>query len=222
MALFSKSIESAQTAVTKAAAVVTDWEAKAAAARAEASRIDSEAGAAILADESAAERITLQVQSQERKARAYDQAAEEARRKLHTAQREALEAEAREEDKQAAAARKAAEAHDAKVDALLAQLKDIDGCDYEPGRATESWAADQGLTQIPAAVAKWDQADQHEVRAAVIRYYIATAKVPADYYELNIGLGTSFPGFGRSIHDGDRLPKSVYAARDAGLSFVGA
>ena len=75
MGIFSKSTEQAQAEITKAESVVSEWEAKAASARAEASRLDAESGAAILADESAAERITLNIQAWERKARAFDGAA---------------------------------------------------------------------------------------------------------------------------------------------------
>lgn len=214
MGLFSKSIEQAQAAVTKAAGVVADWEAKAADARAEAARLDSESGAAILADETAAERITLNIQAQERKARAYDQAAGAARQKLNDAQRDALEAEAREEDKQAAAARKTSDAHAAKVADLLGQLKDLDGVDYYVGRSKEG----HGLTPHGARLAQ--VARQHDIRAGLIRYYIATGKITHDVHELNTVLGTSIADNFRTIPgEGIEIPKSLFVARDAGLTF---
>lgn len=222
MAIFSKSIEQANAAVSKAAGVVTDWEKKAAAARAEAARLDAESGAAILEDESAAERITLNVQTWERKARAYDQAAEEARRKLLVAQREALEAEAREEDKQAAGARKAADAHVSKVAALLNELRDLDGVEYVVGRALEGYARDHNLAPIPRSAGLANAARAHEVRAALIRYFAKTGKITHDITDLNTELGTSIPDYMRTIPgEGIEIPKSLFVARDAGLNFTG-
>jgi hypothetical protein len=220
MALFSKSTESAQNAVAAAESVVQKWEKKAADARAEAARLDAESGAAILEDESAAERITLNVQTWERKARAFDQAAGEARQKLQAARKDALEAEAREEDKLAAAARRAAEAHASKVAALLAELKLVDACDYVPGRATTGWAAERGLNQVPASVGKLRTVREHETRAAIIRYFLKAGAVPKDYDELNDVLGTDFDTM--CSFNEVTLPESVYVARNAGLTFVGA
>lgn len=219
MAIF----KNAQTAVDKAQSIVTEWEAKAAAARAEAVRIDAEAGAAILADESAAERITVQVQSQERKARAYDQAAEEARRKLHAAQREAFEVEAREEDKQAAAARKKGEAHEAKVMALRDQLQELDGCGWERGPITDGITGAVVGTQTGKGAEYDFQVLRHNTRAAIIRYFMATGKMPRDWHDLNTELGTNFTTLSSPISNIEgAFPDSVTAARDAGLSFVGA
>jgi hypothetical protein len=220
MGIFTKSTEAAQTAVTKAEAVVADWERKAADARSEAARLDREAGAAILADESAAERITLSIQAEERKARAYDQAAAEARRKLLAAQREALESEAREEDKQAAVARKTADAHSLKVASLLADLKRIDGCDYTPSSATDDYGSALGLRQNPKSTGLWRTVRVHETHAAAIRYFISTGTVPKDYYELNDTLKTPFEGALDSLNE-IGLPASILAARDAGLNFAG-
>lgn len=219
MGIFSKSPEAAQAAITKAEAVVADWERKAAEARAEAARLDAESGAAILEDESAAENITLKIQAQERKARAYDQAATEARRKLRAAQRDALEAEAREEDKQAAAASKVLQAHNDKVDGLLMALKDLEGCDYVPGRSSNH--NDLGMNQAQRSTGLWQTLRQHEVRAALIRYFIATGKVTHDIYDINEALGTNIQSFLRSIpSEGIEIPASILAARDAGLSFA--
>lgn len=221
MALFSKSIEQANAAAGKAAAVVAEWETKAAAARAEAARLDGESGAAILEDEAAAERITLNVQTWERKARAYDQAAEEARRKHISAYREALEVEAREEDKQAAAAGKASAAHSAKVAGLLAQLKELEGLDFAP---VHIHSAVSGITiSTTASDALQRPARTHQIRAALIRYYLQTGTIGTDVHQLNTALGTSIADNALSIgSEGIDVPASVRAARDAGLSIVGA
>lgn len=93
MAIFSKSVESARNDVTKAEAVVIEWENKAAAVHAEARDLDANSGAFILADESQAERISVKIQTLERTARAYDGATDEAKRKTHAARRVALETE---------------------------------------------------------------------------------------------------------------------------------
>lgn len=221
MGIFNKSTEAAQNAVTKAEGVVADWERKAADARAEAARMDAESGAAILEDESAAERITLNLQTLERKARAFDQAAGEARKKLLAAQKEALEAEAREEDKESAAILKKADAHDAKVAALVGELEKLDECPWvrEPLTATvtgETYGHHAGL----AGQLRF-QYERHAIRAAAIRFFLATGQTPNDFYEINKVVGTEFKGFMRSIHENDYLPASIRAARDAGLNFAG-
>lgn len=219
MALFSKSMEQATAAVAKAAAVVADWEAKAAAARAEAVRLDNESGAAILEDESAAERITLNVQTWERKARAYDQAAEEARRKHISAYREALEVEAREEDKHAAAAGKASAAHAAKVAGLLAQLKELEGLDFAP---VHIYSAVSGITiSSTNSDAMQKPARKHEIRAALIRHYLQTGTIATDVSSLNTVLGTSITeNFGLIGGEGIETPASLRTARDTGLTLV--
>ncbi|MET3949699.1 hypothetical protein [Arthrobacter sp. UYEF36] len=221
MALFSKNMEQATAAASKAADVVAEWEAKAAAARAEAARLDAESGAAILEDESAAERITLNVQTWERKARAYDQAAEEARRKHVSAYREALEVEAREEDKQAAAAGKTAAALTAKVAALVGQLKELENVDFA---AVPVYVGSTGKNYaLPNSEILQATTRRHEVRAALIRYYIQTGTLTNDVHDLNQLLGTALKDNAISIGgEGIEIPGSLLAARDAGLSFVGA
>lgn len=221
MGIFSKSPEAAQNAVTKAEGVVADWERKAADARAEAARLDAESGAAILEDESAAERITLNIQSWELKARAFDQAAGEARKKLHGAQKEALEAEAREEDKESAAILKKADAHEAKVAALMGELEKLDECPWVRGPLTDTVTGDTYGHHTGRSGGLRFQQERHAIRAAAIRYFVATGKAPNDFYEINDVVGTTFKGFARSIYENDYLPASIYAARDAGLNFAG-
>jgi hypothetical protein len=222
MAIFSKSTESAQNTVTKAESVVAEWDSKAAAARAEVARLNAESGAAILADESAADQIALNVQSWELKAKAYDQAAKEAAQKLLRARREVLEAEARHEEKEAAVLQKQSEAHAAKVAVLQKQLEELDECDWIRGQTIDTVNGNPVGWQLGRGSVLASEAERHAVRAAGIRYFIATGKVPNDYYELNDVVGTSFNGFARSIHERDNIPKSLYAARDAGLNFAGA
>lgn len=221
MGIFSKTTEAAESAVAKAEGIVGEWEGKAAEARAEAARLDSESGAAILEDETAAERITLNIQAQERKARAFDGAAAEAKKKLRKAQREALEAEARDEDKESAALQKKSEAHAAKVAVLQKQLEDLDGCPWSRELLTDPITGHKNGEYLGLCGQLDHDSEMHAVRAAVIRYFIATGKVPTDYYGINNVVGTSFSGFARSIHDRDNIPQSVIAARDAGLNFTG-
>ncbi|BCW62473.1 hypothetical protein [Arthrobacter sp. StoSoilB22] len=222
MGIFSKSPEAAQAAVTKAEQTVAEWERKASDARAEAARMDGESGAAILEDESAAERITLNVQTLERKARAFDQAAAEARNKLLAAQKDALEAEAREEHKEAAALRKKADTHDAKVAALLGELEKLDDCRWDRAQFTDEISGRAYGQMVGLGDRHRGEALRHETRGAVIGYFIATGKVPSDFYDINNVMGTTIPGFARSIHDEDNIPQSVLAARDAGLNLQGA
>lgn len=221
MGIFSKSTEAAQTAVTKAEGVVAEWERKAADARAEAVRLDGESGAAILEDESAAERITLNVQTLERKARAFDQAAGEARKKLHAAQKEALEIEAREEDKLAADARKDAVAHAEKIADLKRKLEDLDECEWDRAYTTDVNGRPSGQSTGKAGNLDYS-AHRHETRAAAIRYFLATGTIPQDFYLIDIELGTHLNSISLSFNQGDYVPASLYAARDAGLSFAGA
>lgn len=221
MALFSKTIEQAQAAISKAGSVVIDWQNKAAAARAEAVRLDNESGAAILEDESAAERITLNIQTQERKARAFDQAAEEARRKHATAYREALEVEAREEEKLAVSTGKEATAHAGKVAALVKDLNELEDADYRPAGV---YIGASGVNlALPRSERLNKAAREHQTRAALIRYFIKSGTITHDIHVLNTELGTSIQDNGLTIPgEGIQIPQSLTAARDAGVYFVGA
>ncbi|MDQ0923103.1 hypothetical protein QF038_001611 [Pseudarthrobacter sp. W1I19] len=223
MGIFSKGLEQAQAAVTKAESVVTEWKGKASAAREEAARLDAESGAAILLDESAAERITLNIQAHERRARAYDQAAAEARKKLHDAQREALEMEAREEDKLAASARKESTSHAGKVADLKCQLEDLDECGWDRAAGIDVLTGRPSGQQVGKAWQLDHKAHRHETRAATIRYFLATGTIPHDFSLIDNELGTKLNAdAGTSWVQGDYISKSLYAARDAGLNFAGA
>ncbi|QHK19391.1 hypothetical protein GU243_06135 [Pseudarthrobacter psychrotolerans] len=220
MAIFSKSVDAAQTAVSKAEDLLKEWESKAINARAEAERLDNESGAAILADESAADTITLKIHSWERKARAFDQAAEEARRKLTAARHEALEAEAREEDKEGTAGRRKAEAHNAKVAALVHQLEVLDECDWGRAPAKDPISGELVGSQRGIGHRLATEAERHEIRAASIRHFLETGRIPNDYFEINEVTGTTFNTSARILNEGDNIPASLYVARNAGLSFL--
>ncbi|WP_453985151.1 hypothetical protein [Brevibacterium casei] len=125
-------------AVAKAQATVQQWEQKAQAARAEAQRVDSESGREILENPNAAEKITLKVQTLERQARAYDTAAREARDQEKAAWRKAVEAEAKQLEKDAVNFRKEAAKIEAEESKLIDKLEALQGVRYEPvlGRPT--------------------------------------------------------------------------------------
>lgn len=226
MAVFSKGREAAQKAADKAQATVDEWNAKAAAARADAQQLDADAGAQILADESAAERITLQIQSLERKARAYDQAATEAARNLHAAQHDVLTAEAAELEKQAAGIRKQAEKQEAEVQKILAQLEALDESKWEraeiPGTGTEH--STQSYAGKAAGIV-WE-ALALETRAQVIRYWLAKGTIPADLRDLNNMFGPThdvhITVLGTEYLDkyGDPITDTLRQAVAAGLSFA--
>lgn len=130
MRILPTSAERAQSNVTKAEATVSEWQAKAETARAEAAALDATAGAAILADETAADSISLKVISLERKARAYDQTANEDGMNLRTARTAVLTLEADESDKAEAVAVKRFEKHEAAVKDLLDKLEALAGNKY--------------------------------------------------------------------------------------------
>jgi hypothetical protein len=220
MGIFSKSAEAAQNAVTKAEGVVNEWERKASEARSEAARLDAESGAAILEDESAAERITLNIQAQERKARAFDGAAAEARQKLRLAQKESLEVEAREEDRLAASDRKEAAAHSTKVQDLKRQLEALDECEWDRADAHDAITGRPSGQQTGKSGALDYSAHRHETRAGAIRYFLATGLIPQDFYLIDLELGTSLNSISLSWSQGDYVPRSLYAARDAGLNYA--
>lgn len=117
----------AQTAFEDAQGVVTEWEDKARAARSEAAELEADAGAAILADPTAADEIATRIHARQMTARTYDQAAAEARKQLSAARRELVQAWADEYDRRAKAAEKKLEKHNAAIDALVEQIRELDG-----------------------------------------------------------------------------------------------
>lgn len=216
MAIIPTSAERAQNNVAKAEATVSEWQAKAAAARAEAADLDATAGAAILADESAAERVTLQVQTLERKARAYDQAAAEAGKNLQAARRAVFETAAADEADAAAKARKLADAHDVKVEALRAKLEEFD---EGPWMRTVKRDGDTTITYTGKSGALRNKALTADIRGAVIRYFMAHGKVPQSFHDLNNELGTTFTTMGPPLYERkDVIPQCVRDAQAANVN----
>lgn len=170
-------------AVAKAQAVVDKWTAKASAAREEAEQVDRESGAQILENPNAAEKITTKVLTLERQARAYDSAATEAKAQVRAAWRNAVEAEAKELEKSVVTMRRDAEKHRGKVDALLSQLKDLDGVDYVPhlGHAAyEERGTYYSADDSPRETKSQDleaRAAGAESQAALVRHVLATGDV---------------------------------------------
>lgn len=173
-----------ETDVEKARAVVAEWEAKADTARAEAERVDADAGAEILADPRSAERITIKVEAKRREARAYDSAAAEARARVADVYRKHVEAEARALEKQAAAKRRDVEKHRAKVDGLLDQLRKLDGVPYDPVRGalphmegTVFRAAVDGPSRTRSEELD-EEAAEVEAQAEVVRFVLEHGRRP--------------------------------------------
>lgn len=215
MGILSTSAERAQSNVTKAEATVSEWQAKAATARAEAAELDATAGAAILADETAADSISLKVISLERKARAYDQAANEAGKNLRAARIAVLTLEADESEKAEASALKRLDKHAAAVKDLLDKLEALEGVQYSKKVLSELNIGESRTTKTPTSQILLREAQGHQFNAAGIRYFLMTGKAGTDPSELNQVLGTNFPP-GRAS-----TPESVAAAIAAGLTLQG-
>jgi hypothetical protein len=230
MAIIPTSAERAQSNVAKAEATVSEWQAKAAAARADAAELDATAGAAILADESAAERVTLQVQTLERKARAYDQAATEAGKNLRTARLAVLTTEADTLEKEAAKVRRVLDKHNAEVAKAKDALEELAGHGFIPGEPEP-----EGVTisvpgetisrtsRVGKAAPLNRQAMHMETQAQCIRYWLKRGELPRDLHDLNKEFGQTHAAF-VSVLGSDYLDKygapitdNLRAAVDAGL-----
>lgn len=174
MGIIKRTTADALKAAERADATAAKWDDKAAAVRTEAQRMDAEAGAAILADESQAEKITISVQAQERKARAYDSAAAEARREAAQAREDALRIEADELDRKADQLDKRADRKAEEVAEALAKLEAADGYSWER-KPTEThpltgeptrWSADGAAGDLRGQARTLRLAAQHN------RYYL--------------------------------------------------
>ncbi|ALV44706.1 hypothetical protein MB46_03445 [Arthrobacter alpinus] len=210
MRILSSSAERAQSNVTKAEATVSEWQAKAATARTEAAALDATAGAAILADETAADSISLKVISLERKARAYDQAANEAGKQLNAARIAVLSLEADESDRAEVDAVKRYQKHEAAVKDLLDKLEALAGVKFV--EAPEE--AVSGPREVIESTAEQLEgvAHAHRANAAGIRYFLKTGTAEQNTVEINRVLGTNFPtGY-------INAPDSVATAIAAGLT----
>lgn len=199
-------LQKAEQALEAARATVTEWTDKAAAARAEAAELDANSGAAILADPTIADDISIKVDACNRRARAFDGAATEARSQLEAAGRALLEAHAEQYDREANKARKNREAHDAKIGALLDQLEELDGVPYMDGREVERVKRNDpnlytGRTIMARSVSdELAQAHTYARNAcAYIRFYLATGKHPINPIHLSMHGG--FAGSLASLSD---------------------
>ena len=164
MGIIKRTTADALKAAERADATAAKWDDKAAAVRAEAQRMDAEAGPAILADESQAEKITIAVQAQERKARA--EAAQ--------ARDDALRIEADELDRKADQLDKRADRKAEEVAEALAKLEAADGYSWER-KPTEThpltgeptrWSADGAAGDLRGQARTLRLAAQHN------RYYL--------------------------------------------------
>lgn len=229
MGLLTKPIETAIKERDKATADAAAWIAKAAAVRGEADALDAGADAAILADESAAERITLEVTALQRKARAYEQAAKEASDRARQAASDALGIEADELDKEAAKVRRTLDKHKAEVAKAKAALEDLAGHGFIPGElepegVTISVAGESTPTRsgrIGKASQLGRQALHLETQAQVIRFWLEDQRLPRSLVELNERFGpkhdTHFLIAGSDSLDkyGEPVTENLRAAIDA-------
>ncbi|MFQ1002620.1 hypothetical protein [Modestobacter sp. SSW1-42] len=122
----------AESEVSRLEQAVVRWQAEAEQKQADLAALEASAGDRVLADETGTLARALAVDAQELRflidgARA---AAEAATRQLRTARANVSRARADEVRDQLAAATRRAEAHQAKVDDLLRQLKELDNVDY--------------------------------------------------------------------------------------------
>lgn len=230
MAIIPTSAERAQSNVTKAEATVSEWQAKAAAARAEAADLDATAGAAILADESAAERITLQVQTLERKAGAFDQAATEAGKNLRAARIAVLTTEADALEKESAKVRRVLDKHVAEVAKAKDALEELAGHGFIPGEpepegVTYSLPGEtiNRTVRVGKASPLIEQAMHLLTQAQCIRYWLTHGTLPADLRDLNKEFGADHEIIGYDFMSyplnkyGAPVTEALRAAVDAGL-----
>lgn len=162
----------------EAQAAADDLETKAAAALDEARQIDADSVDLIVDDPAEAERITREVSTRERLANAYRVKARAERTRRDGLILDALTAETARLDLQAEKAEKAATAHQARVDELLAQLEDLDGVSYQVAPTRKDMAGNP----IEWPETKGDDLRQDGRRlhyqAAVLRYYLEHKTIP--------------------------------------------
>lgn len=122
------------------------------------------AGEQILAGGSAHD-IAVKVNAADLEARAYDQAAHQALQKMSSAARNLLDIHAEDYSRQHDKAGKDLKAHMEKVNTLLGQLQDLEGCDFEQAYedATDYAARNNGpngFIQVPASNALQERSTQ--------------------------------------------------------------
>ena len=172
----STTVKAAEKALEVARTTVQQWEAKARDARSEAAQLDADSGAAILANPTAAHDIAVKINAADLQARAFDSAAAEARQQVKARRRELLEAWAAQYDKDAATARKEHDEHKAKINELLAQLKDLDGWEYKPADAPTEPGSSYTIGRSAHLHQVWRRALN---RAAYCRFALAEGMHPA-------------------------------------------
>lgn len=160
-----------------------------------------------------AKRIARERSEGEAALRLAEQAEANARGRILVAQRAVLEACAAEEDKAAEKAAAELAAHRAKVDQALAELKALDGADYEPARVPDrTLGGESSHRQSSTADRKATEVRKYEMRAAAIRHYLATGERPVFVRDLRRKDGSRFAG---ATLSGDHLSPD---ARPACLS----
>ena len=169
--------------LAKAQKLVEKWQTKADTARAEAEQLDRDAGAAILDDPGAAERLTMKIAAKEREARAYFNAAAEARERVTGVYRKHLEAEQRELAKVARETDAAVERHEKKLDTLLDQLRELEGVEYEPGEGTTAGTVMMmgrpvEATHLPTSKQLENEAVEAAVRLHLVEMYLEHNRLP--------------------------------------------
>ena len=121
-----KKIQGAESEVDRLAGVVAQWEAEGAVKRAELADLESRIGDEVLADESAADRLTEAATRLRSRIELADRTASAAGRHLQGARAALAVAQAVEKRERAGRLRARAEEHEAKVDALAEQLRALD------------------------------------------------------------------------------------------------
>jgi len=166
------------------------WDRKAHTMRTEADQLEATAIDSILADESAAELITLKVNTLQRKAQAFDKAAQQARVKAYMAAREVLRVEADELDKESAKQDKAADKHELEVAKAKAVLESLDECQYTRLVEESDWDAVDGKYRTRTyhhgkAAGIKQSAKLLTTQAQVIRYWLEHGQLPNSLKDLN-------------------------------------
>lgn len=182
-------VKDAEGLETKAA----ELEAKAAEATATIERMEAESVDAIVDDPRQAEKIDAGITSQRRMAHAFTAKAAQYREKATTSYREALDLEAVELHREADKMDKQSAQHTAKVDGMLAQLKDLDGLEYGPSVRVKNvggeWVDQVHSASVSAELRR--NVESIRIKADNNLHYLATGRLAFDRYELNNELGSS-------------------------------
>lgn len=176
-----QAVTKADKAVQAAYTTVRQWEDKARDARSKAADLEADSGREILGGASAHD-IAVKINAADLEAKAYDNAAAQARIQLAEARTALLEAHADDHDAQAAKERKTRDQMNEQLEALLSQARDLTGQDFEivppralaPGESRELTTHEQVM-----------RAPRYSANAAAwIRCRLATGHDPRNFYEL--------------------------------------